>query len=143
MSSDNQPEIGRAEKAFRDAFDRLKRDKPKIRPRGKKITQNNVAREAGLDPSALRRSRFPKLIQEIQDWIQQNQSGPETGAASALDGRAKKREAREQLRAMKVQRDDALARLVDAEARILELTMDNDRLKALQNTPKVSKLRSV
>ena len=62
--------ISKAELKFRDAFERLKQDKPDILAKGTPLSQNNVAKEAGVDPSALRRTRFPELVSEIQDWIE-------------------------------------------------------------------------
>ena len=63
MSSINQKT---AEQSFREAFERLKSNRPKLLAQGAPITQNNVAREAGRDPSALKKSRYPLLISEIQ-----------------------------------------------------------------------------
>ena len=39
---------------YRDAFERLKLNRPQLLPKGTPVTQNNVAKEAGSDPSALR-----------------------------------------------------------------------------------------
>ncbi|MEO9656256.1 hypothetical protein [Marinomonas sp.] len=58
-----------AEEMFRDAFERLKINKPLFIDKGSKITQNNIAREAGRDPSALKKSRYPLLVLEIQAYI--------------------------------------------------------------------------
>jgi hypothetical protein len=58
-----------AEMRFRDAFRRLRNGEPKIMPHGTAVSQNNVAREAGCDPSALRKSRFPALVREIQAYV--------------------------------------------------------------------------
>ena len=57
-----------AEACFRAAFERLKSNQPVRLNRGAKLTQNNVAREAGRDPSALKKDRYPMLIIEIQSW---------------------------------------------------------------------------
>ncbi len=46
---------GSAEDRFRAAFERLKSDTPIHIARGSALTQNNIAREAGLDPSALKK----------------------------------------------------------------------------------------
>nr|WP_302685079.1 hypothetical protein [Pseudomonas syringae]UVN17909.1 hypothetical protein pPsy0479a_00077 [Pseudomonas syringae] len=61
-----------AEGSFRSAFERLKTDNPSILAKGTPVSQNNVAREAGLDPSALKKARFPELVSEIQQWIHSN-----------------------------------------------------------------------
>lgn len=66
---------GSAEDRFRAAFERLKSDTPIHIARGSALTQNNIAREAGLDPSALKKSRFPELIQDIQNWKKSEQPG--------------------------------------------------------------------
>lgn len=58
-----------AESDFRAAFERLKKNKPNVLPKNSLVTQNNVAREAGKDPSALRKTRYPLLILEIQSFI--------------------------------------------------------------------------
>lgn len=58
-----------AERLFRESFERLKQNKPQILPIGSQVTQNNVAREAGRDSSALKKDRYPLLILEIQAYI--------------------------------------------------------------------------
>jgi chromatin segregation and condensation protein Rec8/ScpA/Scc1 (kleisin family) len=60
-----------AEKAFREAFERLKAGKAGLLPRGSRVSQNNVAKEAGCTPSALRKERFPELVAEIQRYVDQ------------------------------------------------------------------------
>lgn len=60
--------VGRSEREFELAFVRLKSGKPKNIAKGSAVTQNNVAREAGKDPSALKKTRFPELIEEIQKY---------------------------------------------------------------------------
>ncbi len=58
-----------AEQLFREAFERLKNNKTEVMPEETRITQNNVAREAGRDPSALKKDRYPFLVLEIQAYI--------------------------------------------------------------------------
>lgn len=124
--------LGRAEKKFRDAFDRLKAGKPDLLAKGTPVSQNNVAREAGVDPSALRRSRFPTLVAEIQLWIASNGDASEGESPSlvALARRRRNRTYREQNDDLRAQRDDALAKLVDAEATIVNLVIENEQLRA-------------
>lgn len=121
----SQPDyIGDAEKLFRDAFERLKRDKPTTLTRGTPVTQNNVAKEAGRDPSALRKARYPRLIREIQKWIEDNGNAPRNRASSAslLKGaRDKNRQLKERIEELTRQRDTAMARLVIAEETVLDL----------------------
>ena len=125
--------VGDAEMAFRDAFDRLKRDKPTRLPPGTPVTQNNVAKEAGRDPSALRKSRYPRLIREIQKWIEENGSAPRkrNSSASLIKGaRDANRELKARIEELTNQRDRAMARLVIAEESILDLHQQLQSLKA-------------
>lgn len=126
--------ISKAELKFRDAFERLKAGKPDILPKGTPLSQNNVAKEAGVDPSALRRARFPELVADIQAGIEANKD--ETPQISPrqmmLAQRSRNRDLQEKLKALEEQRDKALAHLLDAQSRILELTLENQRLRAQQ-----------
>jgi hypothetical protein len=126
---------GRAERAFRDAFDRLKLGKPKILPRNARVTQNNVAREAGLDPSALKKSRFPTLVVDIQRWAEEHSSDePISPRQMLLAQRSRARDLRSRIEALEAQRDDALSLLVQAEARIVDLTLENEQLRTVSPT---------
>ena len=116
--------MGDAEKLFQDAFDRLKNNKPIVLPLGTPVSQNNIAKEAGRDPSALRKSRYPRLIRVIQKWIEDNGNAPRTRASSAsvLKGaRDKNRQLKARIEELTKQRDEAMARLVIAEESILDL----------------------
>jgi hypothetical protein len=103
------PAMGRAERQFREAFERLKIGKPQQLPKGTKVSQNNVAREAGVDPSALRKSRFPNLVAEIQQWLDAHGSNqPSNGSARGAAGQQRyRRELKGKLEEMRLQRDDA------------------------------------
>ncbi len=118
-----------AEISFRSSFQRLKTDCPRILEKGTKVSQNNVAREAGLDPSALKKSRFPELIYEIQEWIRQHPD-------QILPPRKQKKIARERslslkhkIAELKKQRDHAISLLVDADLLIMKLTIENRDLR--------------
>lgn len=132
----------RAEAKFRDAFERLKRGKPTILAKGTIVSQNNVAREAGVDPSALRRVRFPVLVAEIQKWIEKTVKESPSKRRTEMSRRAKNRGLREQLEVSRAERDDALSKLVDAEATIVDLVTENRRLRAQLPPQKVTPLRS-
>lgn len=133
----------RAEQRFREAFERLKADRPSLLPKGSGASQNNVAREAGLVPSAFRKSRFPILVAEVQQWnaLYGGEDLVTPHSTEAL--RSRKRDVRNMMHEMRHQRDEALARLVDAEARILALTMECDRLSGLQSTIAVAPISGI
>ena len=142
MSSQiDSPRAGRAETAFREAFDRLKKGKPNLLPKGARVTQNNVAREAGLDPSALKKARFPSLVEEIQRWLDEHGDEVSKSPSQSLySQRNRNRSLRDQIEALKIQRDNALALLVDADARILALTIENQRLQLTKPKSNVTSL---
>ncbi len=77
-----------AEQRFRAAFYRLKKGETKLLPLGSPVTQNNVAREAGRDPSALKKSRYPLLILEIQAFIT-SESEQKANSKRTADNRAR------------------------------------------------------
>lgn len=135
--------MGRAERNFREAFERLKQRNSVRLPKGTRVTKNNVAREAGTVPSALRRDRFPVLTDEIQAWVDEHQDDDSQKSARqrTLAQRSRNRDLREKIDRLEAQRDDALAKLVSAEARIVELTVENQRLCALLPKTNVIQVR--
>src|SRR5690606_15456656 len=93
--------MGRAETMFREAFDRLKKNKPDRLPKGSPISQNNVAKEAGVDPSALRSARYPELSAEIKRWVREHsQDGSPSVRQATLAKRAATRQLRERIEAL-------------------------------------------
>lgn len=112
-----------AEANFRAAFERLKIGAPKVLPADAQVSQNNVAKEAGCDPSALRKSRFPTLVAEIQNYVAAHGGEcPESERQKLLKQRQRSRTARETIADLKKQRDAAAALLVEAHAQIAILT---------------------
>lgn len=139
MSS--QPvKVSSAEARFREALQRLISGKTKVLPPGSAVSQNNVAREADCDPSALRKSRFPALVREIQAYVELHQ-GDEllTTQLVAKRKRAANRSTREHLADAERQRDMAQSLLASANLRIVELTHEVQslqmRLDELQPPP--------
>lgn len=138
----NAPKSNRAEQQFRLAFERLKQNRPVLLPRGTKLSQNNVAKEAGVDPSALRKSRFPLLVAEIQRWLEEH-PGDQPSASKkriAQDRRAKGADLHQRMELLRSQRDHALSRLVEAEAKILELVVEVERLRSFEPPSNVQQM---
>jgi hypothetical protein len=126
-----------AETNFREAFERLKSGVPKVLPAGTPVSQNNVAKEAGCDPSALRKARFPGLVEEIQDYLATHgHERPTSERQRLLKARQVSRGKTETIASLKVQRDDAVSRLVEADEVIGRLTLRvrdlEARLESLQ-----------
>jgi hypothetical protein len=119
-----------AEQRFRLAFERLKAGKPEVLPLGTAVSQNNVAKEAGTDPTALRKCRYPSLIREIQAWVEINGQDK----ALQMKRQGQRNRAREELTAkiqrLKNQHDHAQSELISAKRRTLELLQENVRLQS-------------
>jgi hypothetical protein len=114
--------MSKAENSLRAAFIRLRDGTPAVVPLGTPITQNNVAREAGKDPTAFKKSRYPGLISEIQAYVAAVGSTPRTSKRQdTLRRRKKSRKLRKILDDVTKERDHALSLLVGADSRLLEL----------------------
>lgn len=136
------PSAGNAEVAFRSAFERLVRGKPDRMPKNTPVTQNNIAKEAGRDPSALKKTRYPELIREIQHWVEQHSNAREPSARQAeLSARNRSRSLKKRIDVLKSERDIALSLLVEADAKILDLATENERLKAALEPSKIIDMR--
>lgn len=137
MSSVKQPptEVARrvcASDLYRTAFERLKNNEPLRLPKGTQVSQNNVAKEAGSDPSALKKSRFPTLIAEIQKYVEDHiDNPPESAHQVRVSARKKNRSLRERMENVVQQRDHLASLLTEADATILELL---DRVAELERT---------
>jgi hypothetical protein len=136
-----------AEANFREAFERLKAGAPKALPPGTPLSQNNVAKEAGCDPSALRKSRFPGLVAEIQSYLTNH--GSERAPSERqrlLKQRQRSRDAHETINDLRSQRDAVASLLVEANAQIGILTLKvrdlEARVEDLQSKARVLPLPS-
>lgn len=119
-----------AETAYRAAFERLKQDKPERLPKGTVVSQNNVAKEAGCDPSALKKSRFPSLIADIQRYVTEHSGDRSLSPRQTLQAQRKRnRNLRDRIEEISQQRDEVTSLLNEANAKILELT---DRVAELE-----------
>ena len=126
--SSNQ--MSKAELQFYEAFIRLKNNKPNILPKGTKVSQNNVAKEAGVDPSALRKSRYPNLISEIQEWMDQNPQNANVSKKKNEKSRSidKISTLNNRIDVLTQERDDAVSKLLEAQLTIIELSQRLEKL---------------
>lgn len=118
-----------AEQRFRQAFERLKENRPKALPKDTPVSQNNVAREAGCDPTALRKSRFPTLVREIQAYVDIYRDDRPSKRQKILKARENRRQLKGDLAELARERDLAQSQLLSAQKRILELTHHNNSLQ--------------
>ena len=127
ISRSSEPKT--AEQRFRDAFDRLKDDKPRVLPSGTPVSQNNVAKEAGTDPSALRKKRFPALVREIQAWVEIHSQQQTLQRVRRERKRRSREDLSEQNARLTRERDDAQSQLTSAHRLVLELLQKNALLQ--------------
>ena len=113
--------MSKAEKIFREAFERLKSNIPINVPKDTTVSQNNVAKEAGKHPTALKKDRFPILVLEIQDYLKQKEA--DTDAIANKKELRKKRTLEERYVACKKERD-RLASICEAELNYIEQLQD-------------------
>lgn len=112
-----------AESNFRDAFERLKTDSPIVLPVNSEVSQNNVAKEAGRVPSALRKSRFKSLVAEIQEYVATHRvERPESERQKLIKQRQKNRSTKERTADLKAQLSACAGLLVDANAQVAILS---------------------
>ena len=126
---------------YRDAFERLKLNRPQLLPKGTPVTQNNVAKEAGSDPSALKKSRFPSLIAEIKTYVEQHaEERPPSLNQVNLLARQKSRALRDRIEEVARQRDQLASLLSEADTKIIELY---DRIAELERQLPASNIISL
>lgn len=102
--------ISETEEKFRDAFKRLV-------DRGQKVSQNKVAIEAGMHPTALKKDRLPEFVLELQDYIKSQNINNELSSKKA--NRIKRRTSDERYHVCKKQRDK-LASICEAQSNLIE-----------------------
>lgn len=132
-----------AEDNFRLAFLRLQSGKPTRLPVGTKVSQNNVAREAGCDPSALRKSRFPSLVREIKAYVEIHESAQPSKRKELRKARDERAEHHARLAEIARQRDLAQSKLLSAQRRIVELCAEvrTLRVKLDELLPQPTRIR--
>jgi len=146
MSFDNQNPTDPAKRMsagdlYRAAFERLKSNKPERLPKGTPVSQNNVAKEAGSDPSALKKTRFPLLVTEIQKYVKAHaDERPQSVRQASLLARKKNRGLRERIEEVTQQRDHLASLLSEADATILELY---DRIAELERQLPISNVLTI
>lgn len=123
------PKTENAEQRFKAAFIRLKENRPLVLSRGSSVSQNNVAKEAGADPSALRKSRYPALIREIQAYLELLGTQQAKAKQRSERHQEKRQSLKEQVDTLTKQRDQAQSELVSAHRTILNLLQTNAGLQ--------------
>ncbi|CAK0502572.1 Uncharacterised protein [Burkholderia pseudomallei] len=118
-----------AEENYQAAFERLRDGKPRVLPKGTPVSQNNVAKEAGNDPSALKSARFPTVIANIQAWLEIHKSQEELKQKRTKQQREARLDLKAQVSVLKRQRDRLQSQRVRGHEYILELM---EQIEALQ-----------
>lgn len=101
-----------AEQRFRQAFERLKKGTQTTLPMTAQVSQNNVAKEAGCDPSALRKIRYPSLVREIQAYIEIQKIHYPSQRSLKAKQKNKRTDLKTRINVITTQRDEAHSRLL-------------------------------
>lgn len=125
----SQQERDSAEQRFRAAFERLRLGRPERLPKGTPVSQNNVAKEAGVDPSALRKARYPALIRDIKAFREIANQESTIKKSRQKKQRRRKETLRDKANVLRAQRDHAQSQLISAHRQILELIREKDMLE--------------
>lgn len=124
-----------------DAFEWLKKGEPQRLPKGTIPSEANVGREAGVSPSAMTKARFPDLVASIHRWNEQHAVTSSESRISEIEGRQNSGSLLEQINSLTVQRDDAISILNSTDDRILELTLERERLRGGEMPNQVASIR--
>jgi len=118
-----------AEFRFREAFQRLKENKPIVLAVGTPVNKSNVAREAGYkDPAAFRKERFPTLVWEIKAYQELIENSQPSAYQKKKQRKIEKASADELLDEVKKQRDTAQSQVASLRRAYVEVLKENRRL---------------
>jgi vacuolar-type H+-ATPase subunit I/STV1 len=126
-----------AEEKFREAFVRLKSNKPLIMPINTPVSQNNVAKEAGKHPTALKKNRYPTLIREIKAYLE---NIPHTQGKTRLNKRRTARKLKDKLLDLTAQRDRLTSIVESQDVYISELL---ERIDDLENNSQIASITEI
>nr|WP_198984178.1 hypothetical protein [Herbaspirillum sp. ASV7] len=133
------PNDGPAAKMYLDAFKRLAFNIPENLEKGTVVSQNNVAKEAGKDASALKRSRFPGVIRKIQTYVELTNSDETKKQARNAKVQKGKLSLQALVTTLKLQLGESQSKVLSTERKIIELIQENADLKTrideLQSLP--------
>lgn len=93
------------------------------------VTQNNVAKEAGKDTSALKKSRFPQLV-KFRHMLNFIRTIDRLRDRFSTVKRKSRKNQRDRIREIEAERDDAQSQLASAIGRIVELHEELQSVRA-------------
>lgn len=126
---ERDPDDSAAAQMYLDAFKRLATNAPINLGKGTPVTQNNVAKEAGKDPSALKLSRFPGVIKKIKIYLELT-SGEEL-KKRVLNAKVKKGKLslKARVSALTEELSESQSKLLSVERRLVEALEETAELK--------------
>lgn len=133
LDNDNELYVSTTERMYWEAFDRLKSSSPIRLPAGSEVTQNNVAREAGNDPSALKKKRYARLVASIQQWLKDHPSEVARTNERLSRANAKIDALNRKIELLTRQRDAALSQLLSAESQLVSLLSERDAANTIDD----------
>lgn len=120
-----------AEVEYRKAFKRIIEGKAVRVDKTASPTLANIAREAGKDPSALKKSRYPGFIGEVESFNEIASSVREEAdrslTAQLKSARQENKRLREDYELLIVERDQSHSRVLNLQQAIVELSFEIER----------------
>jgi hypothetical protein len=120
-----------AEVEYRKAFKRIIEGKAIRIDKTASPTLANIAREAGKDPSALKKSRYPGFIGEVESFNQVASSVREEAdrslTAQLKSARQENKRLREDYELLSIERDQCHSRVLNLQQAIVELSFEIER----------------
>lgn len=120
---------GPAAKMYLEAFRRLATDTPLNLGKGTVVSQNNVAKEAGKDPSALKLNRYPGVIRKIQTYLELTNVDEVKNRARKAKIQKGKLDLKSQVSTLTTQLSASQSKLLSVERRLIEALQEIGDLK--------------
>lgn len=126
-----------AEIEYRKAFRRIVEGKAMRVDKMAPPNFANIAREAGKDPSALKKSRYPIFISEVESFNNNVSSAGEridrSLSAQLKAARSENRKLRESYEQLTIERDESHSRVLNLQLALVEMSFMVDGLEKPSN----------
>jgi len=126
-----------AEIEYRKAFRRIVEGKAMRVDKMAPPNLANIAREAGKDPSALKKSRYPIFISEVESFNNNVSSAGEridrSLSAQLKAARSENRKLRESYEQLTIERDESHSRVLNLQLALVEMSFMVDGLEKPSN----------
>lgn len=126
-----------AELEYREAFERIVNGCPIRIPAGSLPTLANIAREAGRDPSALKKSRYPAFVRDVEqhnELVSSLSGNRDRSLSSQLSGaRQENRELGKEKEQLSIEKYKLQSDCLNLQSAILAMALELDEYRPKSN----------